>query len=95
MAGVKSVGEAYAPPGRRIYAVGDIHGRIDLLRRLNLRILADAEQSGAESCVVVYLGDYVDRGGHSCEVLECIIMNPIPNFDCSIIRTRNYLVSTC
>jgi len=82
MTGVESAGNAYIPSGRRVYAVGDIHGRIDLLRRLNSQILADAERSGAESCAVVYLGDYVDRGGHSREVLECLIMDPIPRFEC-------------
>tara|TARA_B100000029_G_scaffold86226_1_gene76520 strand:+ start:694 stop:1434 length:741 start_codon:yes stop_codon:yes gene_type:complete len=82
MTGAVSAGKACVPPGRRVYAVGDIHGRVDLLRRLNSRILADAERSDADSCVVVYLGDYVDRGGHSREVLENLIMDPIPHFDC-------------
>ena len=54
-----SQGRACLPPGRRVYAVGDIHGRIDLLRRLNARILVDAEVAQADSCIVIYLGDYV------------------------------------
>lgn len=76
---------ARVPPGRRVYAVGDIHGRIDLLRRLNARILADAEAARADSCVVVYLGDYVDRGGQSREVIESLIEDPIAGFECVTI----------
>ena len=72
---------ACVPPGRRVYAIGDIHGRIDLLRRLNARIRADAEEVQADSYVVVYLGDYVDRGGHSRDVLDCLIEDPIPGFE--------------
>lgn len=73
---------ARVPPGRRVYAVGDIHGRIDLLRRLNARIRADADTAQTESRVVVYLGDYVDRGGHSREVIESLISDPIAGFEC-------------
>ncbi len=69
------------PPGRRVYAVGDIHGRIDLLRRLNARIRADADAARADSSAVVYLGDYVDRGACSRDVLDCLIEDPIPGFE--------------
>ncbi len=72
---------ARVPPGRRVYAVGDIHGRIDLLRRLNARIRTDAEAARADSRAVVYLGDYVDRGGHSRDVLDCLIEEPLPGFE--------------
>lgn len=72
---------ARVPPGRRVYAVGDVHGRVDLLRRLNARIRADADAARADSRVVVYLGDYVDRGAHSRGVLDCLIEEPIPGFE--------------
>jgi serine/threonine protein phosphatase 1 len=54
------------PGGRLVYAVGDIHGRHDLLERLLEKVLADAAASGdaagvARPCIV-FLGDYIDRG---------------------------------
>src|SRR5258708_4322740 len=53
------------PAGTVVYAIGDIHGRADLLSDLHRQIAADAGQRGAERRVVVYLGDYVDRGAES------------------------------
>lgn len=59
-------------PGTRLYAIGDIHGRHDLLVRLLDRIEADAEQAGSTSNRLIYLGDYVDRGPHSAQVIDHI-----------------------
>ena len=56
-----------APEGQRIYAVGDIHGRLDLLEDLLGRI--DRDSAGAARRLV-FLGDYVDRGPDSRGVLE-------------------------
>ncbi len=61
------------PPGVRVYAVGDVHGRLDLLCRMDRLISADMAASGAERHVVVFLGDYVDRGPQSAEVVESLI----------------------
>jgi len=52
----------------RIYAIGDIHGCYDKLRRLLDRI--DIRWSRD---TLVFLGDYIDRGPHSFEVLDCLI----------------------
>ena len=57
------------------FAVGDIHGRLDLLERLLDRIEADAVARGA-AATVVFTGDYVDRGPDSCGVLERIMAGP-------------------
>ena len=57
--------QAEVPEGMRVYAIGDIHGRADLLDELHARILEDSRASDAERHVVVYLGDYVDRGPDS------------------------------
>ena len=56
-------------PGERIYAVGDIHGRLDLLRALYRRIADDA-RSAPHPCTLVFLGDYVDRGPDSAGVID-------------------------
>lgn len=70
------------PEGIRVYAVGDVHGRIDLLRDLERRIVADAEAQ-PERCrnLLVMLGDYVDRGFDSRLVLEHLTAGPPDGFD--------------
>ena len=64
---------ARVPEGTRVYAIGDIHGRSDLLGALHGMIRADAAESRAERNVIVYLGDYVDRGMDSRGVIDAII----------------------
>jgi serine/threonine protein phosphatase 1 len=71
-----------APPsGTRVYAVGDIHGRVDLLRILNGLIHEDAYARQAPRNVVVYLGDYVDRGEDSRGVIDLLLREPLPGFE--------------
>lgn len=74
--------ETQAPPqvpgGTRIYAVGDIHGRSDLLDVLHDRIGEDLERSPVESATIVYVGDYVDRGMDSSGVLDRLCGAPPP-----------------
>jgi serine/threonine protein phosphatase 1 len=60
------------PAGERVYAVGDIHGRLDLLVEMQSLILAHA-LSQPRSVTVVWLGDYVDRGPSSREVIDQLI----------------------
>jgi serine/threonine protein phosphatase 1 len=59
--------------GRRIYAVGDIHGRHDLLTDMLARIRADLAARPHRHPFVVFLGDYVDRGPDSRGVIETLI----------------------
>jgi serine/threonine protein phosphatase 1 len=61
----------------RIYAIGDIHGRLDLLDRMVKVIARDAAQHGGDSLTVT-LGDYVDRGPKSRGVIERLMTNPFP-----------------
>lgn len=68
------------PPGTRLYVVGDIHGRVDLLAELHRLILKDAAASDAKRYVVVYLGDYIDRGPDSKGVVDLLLRNPLPGF---------------
>ncbi len=68
------------PAGERVYAVGDIHGRADLLDALHQTILTDAGAAGEPARTIVYLGDYVDRGPDSRKVLDILIHGPLPGF---------------
>lgn len=55
-----------------IYAVGDIHGELKLLRKLLAIIAQDTESSGGR-VMVIFLGDYIDRGPDSAGVLDLLI----------------------
>jgi serine/threonine protein phosphatase 1 len=65
----QTVRPAGIPPGLRVYVIGDIHGRLDLLSGLHHRIVEDA-RSMRGVARLIYLGDYIDRGPSSREVLE-------------------------
>ncbi len=54
----------------RSYAIGDIHGHLDLLVDLHDRIAVDARENGAEDAPIVHVGDLVDRGPDSRGVIE-------------------------
>ncbi|HEV2815946.1 MAG TPA: metallophosphoesterase family protein [Allosphingosinicella sp.] len=58
------------PAGRRIYAIGDIHGRRDLVEQLLAMIDADDRRRGAARTELIFLGDLVDRGPDSRGVVE-------------------------
>jgi serine/threonine protein phosphatase 1 len=61
------------PAGRRVYAVGDVHGRDDLLENLLGRILDHASGHGPARNVLVMLGDYIDRGPQSRQVIDRLL----------------------
>jgi len=61
------------PDGVRVYAVGDVHGRADLLRELLRNIELDVAINPIQRPVVIFLGDYIDRGPASREVIELLI----------------------
>lgn len=63
------------PAGLRIYAVGDIHGRLDLLDGLLDRISSDIALRPAIRPVWVFLGDYIDRGPSSRETIDRLILH--------------------
>ena len=62
--------------GLRIYAVGDIHGRFDLLEELVSDIRRDLKRSRPARTIEIFLGDYVDRGPQSREVVHWMIEAP-------------------
>lgn len=61
------------PEGQRIYAVGDIHGRLDLLEQMLEEIRRDDARRPAADTLLIFLGDLVDRGPNSCGVIERLI----------------------
>ena len=75
----QTLGVAYDSPGKlpegvRIYVVGDIHGRADLLDQLTAKIDAHLTASpGPQTLLEVFLGDYIDRGPQSKQVIERLL----------------------
>lgn len=61
---------ARVPDGVRVYAIGDIHGRHDLLTELLVKIDADDKARGSADTQIVFLGDLVDRGPDSAGVID-------------------------
>jgi len=62
--------------GRLAYAVGDVHGRLDLLKRLVDAIVDDQAQASAKRAdqpLLIFLGDYVDRGDNARGVIDLIL----------------------
>ena len=65
---------------RRVYVIGDIHGRSDLLDSVVKGIQRDLDSAGEseKDCLTVTLGDYLDRGPDSRGVLDRLSRNPFP-----------------
>jgi Calcineurin-like phosphoesterase len=62
----------------RLYVIGDIHGRSDLLDRIVDQISRDLDANPIRDCLTVTLGDYMDRGPDSRGVLDRLAGNPFP-----------------
>lgn len=75
-----------APDGSRVYAIGDIHGCAGLLDQLHRLVLDDAAGFPDERKVIVYLGDYVDRGPDSRGVIDALIDAPLPGFESVFLK---------
>lgn len=66
----RPIDTARVPAGMRIYAIGDIHGRNDLLQQLLAQIDADDAKRGSADTQIIFLGDLMDRGPDSAGVVE-------------------------
>jgi len=62
----------------RIYAIGDIHGRLDLLDKI-IDAIHDDARNYAEGSLTITLGDYIDRGPDSRRVIDRLCTNPFPD----------------
>jgi len=70
--------DAPLPERGRLYVIGDIHGRADLLDSVIERIRLDLAARPTSDALTVTLGDYVDRGPDSRRVLDRLSRNPFP-----------------
>jgi len=66
----------HLPPSVRVYAVGDIHGQAKLLEKALNAIEEDAKTFKGERIIQIFLGDYIDRGMYSREVLDLLTQPP-------------------
>lgn len=62
--------DAAAPYGMRLYAIGDVHGRLDCLAAMHALIEAELARDRPADWRIVHLGDYVDRGPQAAQVLD-------------------------
>ncbi|MDD9918192.1 MAG: metallophosphoesterase [Rhodospirillaceae bacterium] len=76
----KSSFDSKPPPDRRVYAIDDIHGQRDRLAAMHDAILRDAEHAPETQRVVIYVGDFVDRGPDSPGVIDLLLDEPLPGF---------------
>ena len=68
--------EYFIPAGVRVYAIGDIHGQAELLKAALIAIEKDAKNFKGVRIIQLFLGDYIDRGMHSKEVIELLTKAP-------------------
>lgn len=64
---------ARGPDKLRVYAIGDVHGRLDLLQEMHRLIQLENEKAPPFDWVIVHLGDYIDRGPQSKGVLDFLV----------------------
>jgi serine/threonine protein phosphatase 1 len=67
---------AVLPPGKRVYAIGDVHGCLDQLTALHALIAEDLAERPIDAPELVHLGDLVDRGVDSAGVVALLAAGP-------------------
>ena len=87
---------AAVAPGRRIYAIGDVHGCLEMLDALHQGIAADLSARAVAEPMLVHLGDYIDRGPDSAGVLDrlltpdrlpgCQVVNLMGNHEAMLLQ---------
>ena len=82
-----TVENARAPSNQILYVIGDIHGRLDLLEQLHRLIIQDAQSLETDiKKTVIYLGDYIDRGFQSREVIDFLLGSPLPEYETHFLK---------
>lgn len=76
----------------RVYAIGDIHGRLDLLEDCLAQIDEDIAGHRWLNPLQVFLGDYIDRGAYACETIDRLIARG-QSHDCVFLRGNHELVA--
>ncbi len=77
---------ASLPRGRRVYAIGDVHGCAARLAELHRLIAADLARRPVAAPLLLHIGDYVDKGADPAGVIGLLLRDPIPG-----LRTVNLL----
>jgi serine/threonine protein phosphatase 1 len=74
--------------GELVYAIGDVHGCYDLMKALLAKIAADsAVRARGRRPILVFLGDYIDRGPQSAQVLEALVwLKRRPDLDVRLLK---------
>lgn len=67
------LGQSSTPPNTRIYAIGDIHGYLNLLENLHRQIRQDLQKHPVKHHKIIFLGDYIDRGPDSAGCVNYLI----------------------
>lgn len=80
------------PEGVRIYAFGDIHGRLDLLDNLLAQVRSDITLRPTARPVYIFLGDYIDRGSSSRETIDRLIEHGQTN-ECIFLKGNHELIA--
>jgi calcineurin-like phosphoesterase family protein len=85
----KHRGAPSGPAGSRAYAIGDVHGRLDLLEEILARVEADDRARGPARTWLIFLGDLIDRGPDSRGVVERLASRP-PAFARNVFLKGNH-----
>lgn len=72
-------------PGQRVYAIGDVHGCLDRLVAVHEQIAQDLADRPVDAAWLIHLGDYVDRGQESAQVVEWLMAGP-PVPDATVVN---------
>ncbi|MEP9376353.1 metallophosphoesterase family protein [Aquabacter sp. CN5-332] len=80
------------PENRLVYAIADLHGRADLLQLAAEAIAKDMADAPGADTLTVFLGDYVDRGPNSADVIERLSAGDFPTPIVALLGNHEYIM---